>query len=58
MGNSLGFLLANIIMAKLEQNVFKRFIDDKIIMFYNRFPANKLRNNDAFFSSFFGYKQT
>ena len=34
MGSSLGPLLANIIVTKMEKTIIKKFIDDKILLFY------------------------
>ena len=34
MGSSLGPLLANIIMVKMEKTIIKKFIDDNILLFY------------------------
>ena len=34
MGSSLGPLLANIIVTKMEKTIIKKFIDDKVLLFY------------------------
>ena len=36
MGSSLGPLLPNIIMTDMEKTIIKKFIDDKILLFYGR----------------------
>ena len=42
MGSSLGPLLANIIMTELERTIIKKFIDDKILLFYGRYVNDTL----------------
>ena len=42
MGSSLGPLLANIIMPKLERTIIKKIIDDKILLFYGRYVDDTL----------------
>ena len=42
MSNSLGPLLANIIMTELERKFIKQFIDDKNLMFYGRYVDDTL----------------
>ena len=39
---SLGLLLANIKMTELEWKVMKQFIDDKILIFYDRYADDTL----------------
>ena len=36
MGSSLGPLLANIIMTEMEKKIIKKFVDDRILLFYGR----------------------
>ena len=36
MGSPLGLVLANIIMAELEEKVIKKFVDDDTSNFYRR----------------------
>ena len=42
MGSSLGPLLPNIIMTELERTIIKKFIDDKILLFYGRYVDDTL----------------
>ena len=42
MGISLGPSLANIIMTEMEKNIIKKFIDDKIVLFYGGYVNNTL----------------
>ena len=42
MGSSLGPLLANIVMTKIEKTIIKKFIDDKILLFYGRYVDDTL----------------
>ena len=42
MDSSLGPLLANIIMTEVEKTIIKKFIDDKILLFYGRYVDNTL----------------
>ena len=42
MGSSLGPSLANIIMTEMEKNIIKKFIDDKIVLFYGGYVNNTL----------------
>ena len=42
MGSSLGPLLANIIMTELERTIIKKFIDDRILLFYGRYVDDTL----------------
>ena len=41
-GSSLGPLLANIIMTEMEKTIKKKFIDDRILLFYGRYVDDKL----------------
>ena len=42
MGSSLGPLLANIIMTEMEKTIIKKFIDDKILLFYECYVDDTL----------------
>ena len=42
MGSSLGPLLANIIMVKMEKTIIKKFIDDNILLFYRHYVHSTL----------------
>ena len=42
MGSSLGLLLANIIMTEMEKTIIKKFILDKILLFYGRYVDDTL----------------
>ena len=42
MGSSLGPLLANIVMTNIEKTIIKKFIDDKILLFYGRYVDDTL----------------
>ena len=42
MGSSLGPLLANIIMTEMEKTIIKKFIDDKILLFYVCYVNDRL----------------
>ena len=42
MGSSLGPLLANIIMNEMEKTITKKFIDDRILLFYRRYVGDTL----------------
>ena len=42
MGSSLGPLLANIIMTEMENTIIKKFIVDKVLLFYGRYVDKTL----------------
>ena len=42
MGSSLGPLFANIIMTEMEKTIIRKFIDDKILLFYGRYADDTL----------------
>ena len=42
MGSSLGPVLANIIMTEMEKTIIKKFIDDKILLFNERYADDTL----------------
>ena len=42
MGSSLAPLLANIIMTEMEKTIIKKFIDDKILLFYGCYVDDTL----------------
>ena len=42
MSSSLGPLLANIILTKMEKTIIKKFIVDKILLFYGRYVDDTL----------------
>ena len=42
MGSSLGPLLANIIMTEMEKTIIKKFVDDRILLFYERYVDDTL----------------
>ena len=42
MGSSLCPLLANIVMTNIEKTIIKKFIDDKILLFYGRYVDDTL----------------
>ena len=42
MGSSFGPLFANIIMTEMEKTIIRKFIDDKILLFYGRYADDTL----------------
>ena len=42
MGSSLGLLLANIIMTEVEKTIIKKFLDDRMLLFYGRYVDDTL----------------
>ena len=42
MGSSLDLLLANIIMTEMEKTIIKKFVDDRILLFYERYVDDTL----------------